>query len=100
MNYIIYQTTAVQDLTAILDYYIEECGNAIFAEQIFTDIIDAIANLKELPLLGSLVAEPPYNLLQIRKLIIKKYIVFYKVDNNTIHVLRILNCRQEWQEYL
>ena len=100
MNNIVYQTTAIKDIVDLIDYHVIECDNPAFAEKLFVTITNAISNLKEMPLLGTLVEEYPYKLLQIRKLIVSSYVIFYKYDSGTIYVIRVLHCRQEWQEYL
>lgn len=97
---IILQEIAISDLESIAKYYIVEVNNKRYLISLITAIRNAITQLQEMPYLGTLVQEQPYKALGIRKLIIEKYIIFYKVSPNAINILRILSMRQQWQEYL
>lgn len=97
---VILQQCAIEDLTSIVGYYIDEVDNPKYAQTILTLIKQAVLQLPEMPYIGAIIQEQPYKALAVRRLMIKNYIIFYKVKDNEISILRILNMRQQWQEYL
>ena len=72
------------------------------ARSLFDKLVSEITSLEYLPNRNPTVSEPPYNLLQIKKMVIDNYVVFYKVNEKLkeVHILRVLNMRQHWQDYL
>lgn len=61
-----------------------------------------INDLSSMPKRHSVLADDPYHTLGVRKFSIKNYTAFYIVndDDRTVHIVRILYNRREWQNFL
>jgi len=93
---------AVHDLEDILDYISNKLKEPIIAKRIYTSIKTEILTLSTMPERNRTVDDEPYASMGIRRLFVENYIVFYVVNHGsrTIHVLRVLYNRREWQSIL
>ena len=96
------ETTAISDLFGILDYISDVLKEPETAQRILSSIENKIMSLNELPCRQSTVRDEPYKSMGVRWIPAENYTVFYVVDENerSVHVLRILYNRRNWQNLL
>ena len=102
-TYSIYVSDSFQkDLMQII-YYINHSFSAPFTAANFLEIIEnTLYDLTLMPHRYVLVSDPYLGKKGFRKCIIKKYILFFTIDEDSksIHVHRILHSRQNWMNIL
>lgn len=93
---------AVQDLQDILDYISNTLREPAAAQRIYTSIKAEILSLASMPERNRIVDDEPYAAMGVRRLFAENYVVFYVVDKGrgSVHVLRVLYNRREWQSIL
>lgn len=88
MSYRILRTDKANDqLYAIIQYIAEDSGSVDIALRMLDELEDAVNQLAEAPRLGSY---PRYSTLRkqgYRVLIVRRYLIFYKVDDEKKHVM-------------
>jgi len=91
-----YTWDAVNDLDSIFDYISED--NRAAAAKMLMRIEEAILKLGNNPRMGTVVSAESFSFLGpgYRKIIIKPYIVFYRIGDNEIYISRVLHSRQDW----
>lgn len=87
-----YSREAVGDLSRLREFI--EVRNPRAAQKAAATILKGIAQLKELPLLGTQVERAP-NPEALRDLVIGSYLVRYLVHETEIYVLRIWHHRED-----
>ena len=89
------------DLQKISDYIAFTLGNKKAAAELVLLTKAEVASLSEFPNSCPLCGEPRLSSKQIRKLIIKNFIVLYRTDaqNKEVHVLRMVYCRQNYSTF-
>lgn len=91
--------TVEQDLVEILDYYI--AVNPDFANELLQCFQHRFRELKQFPERGRYVPELyQYNELRYRELIEQHWRIFYKVQQQTVIVLAVLDGRRNVQDIL
>ena len=102
-TYSIYVSDSFQkDLMQII-YYINHSFSAPFTAANFLEIIEnTLYDLSLMPHRYVLVSDPYLGKKGFRKCIIKKYILFFTINegSKSIHVHRILHSRQNWMNIL
>ena len=102
-TYSIYVSDSFQkDLMQII-YYINHSFSAPFTAANFLEIIEnTLYDLSLMPQRYVLVSDPYLRKKGFRKCLIKKYILFFTIDEDSksIHVHRILHSRQNWMNIL
>ena len=102
-TYNVYVSDSFQkDLMQIV-YYIHHSLSAPFTAANFVEIIEnTLYDLSLMPHRYVLVSDPYLRKKGFRKCIIKKYILFFTIDEDSksIHVHRILHSRQNWMSIL
>ena len=102
-TYNIYVSDSFQkDLMQIV-YYINHSFSAPFTAANFLEILEnTLYDLTLMPHRYVLVSDPYLGKKGFRKCIIKKYILFFTIDEDSksIHVHRILHSRQNWMNIL
>ena len=91
-----YSKEAKQDLIEIKKYIKEILHQPKAAQKITCGIIKQIDSLKENPKIYSIIDGNMLDKLQIRKFIVYNYIVFYRLKNNRIQIIRVLYGRRNW----
>ncbi len=89
MNFVL-SPSAVRDLDQLSQYFME---NSVAAgEELFQTLNQQFINLTQFPNLGK-----PYPQLHptIRGLVVKKYIVFYRVTSQQLEIVRIVDGRRD-----
>ncbi|MDR0884328.1 MAG: type II toxin-antitoxin system RelE/ParE family toxin [Oscillospiraceae bacterium] len=93
---------AKSDLREIYRYIKEVLQNPIAAQRRLTLIESAIHSLQENPAQHPYVYDPYLASKEIRSIIVKKHIVFFKVSesDHRVFVMRILYARRDWMQLL
>lgn len=93
---------AAQDLQDILDYISNTLKEPGTARRIYASIKAEILTLASMPERNRVVDDEPYAAMGVRRLFAENYVVFYVVDKgrSSVHVLRVLYNRREWQSIL
>ena len=85
-----YSRRALSQLASLHEYL--AARNPSAEANVVASIRETIARLRELPLLGKRTDEPRVHLLIEPKYL---YVVFYRVEGETIFIIRVLHPRQE-----
>lgn len=95
-----YSPKALQDLDEIWDYISKELSNPDAAEHVVTSILDAVDVLGEFPESGAPL-EPHINLdSPYRFVTASNYIAFYRFEENTVYVDRVLYQKRNYAKLL
>lgn len=91
-----YTWDAVNDLDSIFDYISED--NRAAAAKMLMRIEQAILNLSNNPRMGTVVSAEDFCFVEpgYRKIVIKPYIIFYRIGEHEIYISRVLHNRQDW----
>lgn len=91
---------AERDLIGIFSYIADTLKEPGTAKRLYPAIKREVLSLCELPERYAILDEPPYNEAGVRRMPVENYLVFYLIRGETVHVLRILYKRREWQALL
>ena len=95
-----YSPKALQDLDEIWDYISNELSNPNAAEHVVTSILDAVDVLGEFPESGAPL-DPHINLdSPYRFVTASNYIAFYRFEENTVYVDRVLYQKRNYAKLL
>ena len=95
-----YTPRARQDLHEIKDYVKNELTNPQAAARIVERILKGCSNLKSNPYLGLDLSSKIGQKTDLRYLILSNYIAIYRVDKNSVSVIRIMDGRTDYLLYL
>lgn len=98
--YIEYSEESKQDLIEIKKYIKNNLQEPQTAENLINKIRREINNLKSNPNIHAIIDDDIIINLEIRKLIIDNYIVFYRIKNENIQIVRIMYGRRNWIDLL
>lgn len=103
MNSMIYQVlwtqTAQQDLRRIIDYITDD--DRVTAKRIYTEIKQKAGNLRQMPHQGRIVPELRYHGIALyRELIVQPWRVIYKIEENKVWVLAVIDSRRNMEDTL
>ena len=99
-NKIHYSPEALQDLDDIGDYIAEELSSPQAALSLLMSITSSIELLENNPLMGPNLSAMTDIVSDYRYLVVKNYIVFYRVVNSNIFIDRILYSRRNYLSIL
>ena len=91
---------AYEDLDGYTKYISENLSNPQAAQKIVTDIENALENIKIFPFSCSLIENNLVKKDGVRKLVVNKFIVFYKVEDNFVKVIRIMHSTRNYQDII
>lgn len=91
-----YSKESKQDLIEIKKYIKYNLQEPEVAQKLISKIRKEINTLKKNPEIYTIIDEDIIKKLEIRKLIIDNYIVFYRIKNNNIQIVRIMYGRRNW----
>ena len=93
---------ALDDLDEIIYYITENLKEPNIAKKFFDKIIYSIYKLEQNPKIYALIQNEDLKKNNYRKLIINKYIVFYRVvdETNTVEIDRIIYGGRNWENLL
>ena len=99
MYIIDFSISALEDLRNIKYYLEENYGESVALEKI-REISRRVRRLEQFPLTGASLSNLVKSSLNYRYLVVEKNYVFYRIDNNRIKIIRILNERQDFIKLL
>lgn len=95
-----YSKKAVNDLLEIKKYILLEFDSLEYAKNIINKIIRKLGKLEIFPYIGPLLSTKLSVITSYRYLVCDSYIVFYKVDNDQILIIRILHSRMDYAQVI
>lgn len=95
-----YTPLARQDLHEIEDYIKNELANPQAAKNVIQRVLKGCSNLKANPKLGLDLSSKIGQKTDLRYLIISNYIAVYRIEKNTINIIRIRDGRTDYINYL
>ncbi len=95
-----YTPLARQDLHEIVDYIKNELANPQAAKNTVQRVLKGCSNLKANPKLGLDLTLKIGQKTDLRYLIISNYIAVYRIEKNTIKIIRIRDGRMDYINYL
>lgn len=102
-NYNVYVSEpAENDLRDIVRYISSQLLASITAVKMIETIEEALLTLENMPYSYPLVTDERLNSMGYHKLIVKNYVVFFTIDENSklVNVERILYSRRDWLSIL
>ncbi len=97
MNYNVHVTKkATADVIEAADYIELNLRNPTAADNLIDDFERKVATLGEFPERNRIVEEPVLKSWGIRFAIVKNYLAFYIIVEDTVHVVRFLHSRRDW----
>ena len=100
MNKLLISPEARKDLEGIKTYISEELENPIAAVNVVSRIIKSLKNLKDTPGIGRPLATKVSFETDYRFLVCGNYLTFYRYEDKTVYVDRILYGRREYVRIL
>lgn len=99
MYRISFSKTASKDIEESIDYIQNVLKNPIAAESLILEAENKILGIREFPYSCSLVSDPYLRKLEIRFLVVKNYVAFFRIDESVkeILIVRFLYGKREWQ---
>ena len=91
-----YSKESKQDLIGIKQYIKYNLQEPEIAQKLITKIITQIDSLKYSPEIYAIIDDDIIKKLEIRKLIVDNYIVFFRIKNDSIQIVRIMYGRRNW----
>ena len=91
-----YSKEAKQDLIDIKKYIKYNFQESNIANKLITKIRKEIENLVNDAAIYNIIDDDFIKKLEIRKIIVDNYIVFYRIKNKTIEMVRIMYGRRNW----
>ena len=91
-----YSKEAKQDLIGIKRYIKYNLQEPNTAQKLISKIKMEIDQLKNNPTIYAIIEDELIRKLEIRKLIVNNYIVFYRIKNENVQIVRIMYGRRNW----
>lgn len=98
---IVYRPAAVNDIAAAADYISDVLKNPIAASKFKDRILAGIALLRDNPLMGMLLSDKFDSVKNgYRFIVINKHLVFYRLYDETVEIVRVLDGRTDYLSHL
>ena len=91
-----YSKESKQDLIGIKQYIKYNLQEPETAQKLILKIRNKINNLKNNPEIYSIIDDDLIKKIEIRKLMVDNYIVFYRIKKDNIEIVRIMYGRRNW----
>ena len=91
-----YSMESKQDLIDIKRYIKYNLQEPNTAQKLITKIKKEIDSLKDNPEMYSIIDDDIIKRFKIRKLIVDNYIVFYRINDENIQIVRVMYGRRNW----
>ena len=91
-----YSMESKQDLIDIKRYIKYNLQEPNTAQKLITKIKREIDSLKDNPEMYSIIDDDIIKRFKIRKLVIDNYIVFYRINDENIQIVRVMYGRRNW----
>ncbi len=95
-----YTQDAVNDLDSIFDYISEDKLAA--AAAMLEQIENSILKLADNPRMGTVLPTNELSLVEpgYRRIVVKPYLIFYRIGKDELFISRVLHSRQDWMNLL
>ncbi len=91
-----YSKESKEDLIRIKQYIKYNLQEPEIANKLISNIKKSIKTLKDNPEIYTIIDDDMIRKLEIRKLIVDNYIVFYRIKDDSIEIVRIMYGRRNW----
>lgn len=91
-----YSEESKQDLIEIKRYVKYNLQEPQIAQKLILKIRKEINSLKNNPQIYTIIDDDIIKRLEIRKLIVDNYIVFYRIKNDSIQIVRVMYGKRNW----
>ena len=91
-----YSMESKQDLIDIKRYIKYNLQEPNTAQKLITKIKNEIDSLKDNPEMYSVIDDDIIKRFKIRKLVVDNYIVFYRINDENIQIVRVMYGRRNW----
>ena len=91
-----YSKESKQDLIGIKQYIKYNLQEPETAQKLISKIRNEINNLKHNPEIHSIIDDDLIKKIEIRKLIVNNYIIFYRIKKDNIEIVRIMYGKRNW----
>lgn len=91
-----YSKESKRDLIGIKEYIKHNLQEPEIAQKLISKIRKEINALKNNPEINAIIDDDIIRKLEIRKLIVDNYIVFYRIKSNNIQIVRVMYGRRNW----
>ncbi len=91
-----YSVESKQDLIDIKRYIKYNLQEPNTAQKLITKIKKEIDSLKDNPEMYSIIDDDIIKRFKIRKLVVDNYIVFYRINDENIQIVRVMYGRRNW----
>jgi len=95
-----YTQDAVDDLDSIFDYISEDKRTA--AANMLEQMEKSILKLADNPRMGTVLPTNELSLVEpgYRRIVVKPYLIFYRIGRGELFISRVLHSRQDWMSLL
>lgn len=91
-----YSKESKEDLIGIKQYIKYNLQEPETANQLISKIRKSIKSLADKPEIYAIIDDDVIKKLEIRKLIVSNYIVFFRIKNENVEIVRIMYRRRNW----
>ena len=95
-----YSEDSKQDLFEIKRYIKYNLQEPNIAKKLTDKILKEIRKLSDNPEMYSIIDDELINKLKIRRIIVDNYVVFYRVKDNSVEIVRIMYEKRNWMKLL
>ena len=95
-----YIEEAKQDLIEIKRYIKYNLQEPDIVNKLISKIKNAIEDIKNNPEVYAIIDDDFIKKLEIRKIIVDNYIIFYRIKSNTIEIVKVIYGRRNWIKLL
>ena len=97
---ILYTQDAADDLDSIFDYISKDKRTT--AAKMLEQIESSILKLADNPRMGTVLPTNDLSLVEpgYRHIVVKPYLIFYRIGNDELFISRVLHSRQDWMNLL
>ena len=91
-----YSKESKEDLIRIKQYIKYNLQEPETANKLISKIRKSVKTLKDNPKIYTIIDDDVIRKLKIRKFIVDNYIVFYRIKNDSVEIVRIMYGRKNW----
>lgn len=97
---ILFSPEAKNDMEQIRDYIFDQLDNKTAATRTVYKIVKSISMLEDMPEIGTLLSARIDVDCDYRYLVSENYNIFYRIEDETVRIIRILNARRNFMSIL
>ena len=88
---------ALEDISEIFTYIAQGLNEPVAAGRVKDAILKCIDDLSVFPNRNPLIVDDSFENKIVRKTIVKNFMIFYEVKDNSVLILRVVYSRREWK---